>query len=503
MICMETVSKIRRWVLADGLSIREVSRRTGLSRNTISKYLDSSQVEPRYRMEQARPLRSLLEHELRLKALYEADMGCPARERRSMQGLYDVLVSEGFTGSYDTVRRYLLRLKGARSAVDGYIPLEYDAGDAFQFDWSHEIVSLAGVDTKVYVAHFRACHSRKPFIRAYLRESQEMVLDAFNHAFVFYGGVPKRVMIDNPRTMVLSIGKGKERVFHPRFEAMTSYYAITPVACTPASGNEKGQVERQVQAIRKQLFAPKLTFDTLADLNAHLEAQCVVQGQKPHPEHKHRTIEELFIEEYAALRPVGRPFDGYAQRSARVSSTCMVQYDTNSYSVPCVYASKTVSVRSYADRIVISNGSEIIAEHARLFARHQKCFSLWHYLPLLQHKPGGLRDGAPFKRWDMPKPLAMIWEHYRTQSGGDRDFVELLTLYQEHGAEAIEMACELALSHKTIQLSAILALLYDLTEPARAQEMAVDAASHLQLQLPPAANCHRYNQLMTSYRETV
>ena len=103
----------------------------------------------------------------------------------------------------------------------------------------------------------------------------------------------------------------------------------------------------------------------------------------------------------------------------------------------------------------------------------------------------------------MPKTLAMIWEHYRTQSGGDRNFVELLTLYQQHGADAVEMACELALSHKTIQLSAILAFQYDLTEPARTQEMAVDMASHLQPQLPPAANCHRYNQLMTSYRKTV
>lgn len=500
---METVSKIRRWILADGLSIREVSRRTGISRTTIRKYLRSDHSEPRYHMRQSRPLRSLLEYELRLKSLYEADKCCALRERRSMRGLYEILVSEGFTGSYDTVRRYILRLRDNSCSVSGYIPLEYDAGDALQFDWSHEIVSLCGVDTKVYIAHFRLCHSRKPFIRAYLRESQEMVLDAFNSAFSFYGGVPKRVIIDNPKTMVLSIGKGKDRVFHPRFEAMTSYYAITPVACTPASGNEKGQVERQVQAMRKQIFSPKLSFNTLEELNFHLESQCLLQGDKPHPERKDCTIEELFTEEYTVLRPTGRPFDAYIERTVRVSSTCMVNYNTNSYSVPCAYASKTVSLRSYADRIVISNGSEVIAEHKRIFARHQKCFSLWHYLPLLQQKPGALRNGAPFKRWDMPKPLAMIWDHYRMQSGGDRDFVELLTLYHEHGADAVEMACELALSHKTMQLSAILSFLYDLIEPARASEMELDQSSHIKLQIPPAANCNRYNQLMTSHRETL
>ncbi len=87
---METVSKIRRWVLADGLSIREVSRRTGISRNTVRKYLRDEEVEPRYRQRGTRPLRSLLDYELRLKALYEADLGCAPRERRSLQGFAPV-----------------------------------------------------------------------------------------------------------------------------------------------------------------------------------------------------------------------------------------------------------------------------------------------------------------------------------------------------------------------------------------------------------------------------
>ncbi len=102
---METVSKIRRWVLADGLSIRGVSRRTGISRSrrdqgliqwinsprtTVRKYLRDEEVEPRYRQRGTRPLRSLLDYELRLKALYEADLGCAPRERRSLQGFAPV-----------------------------------------------------------------------------------------------------------------------------------------------------------------------------------------------------------------------------------------------------------------------------------------------------------------------------------------------------------------------------------------------------------------------------
>ena len=222
---METVSKVRRWVKADGMSIREVCRKTGLSRNTVRKYLRDENAEPQYRLTKPRSSRRLLDHEVHLRAMYGEpwaatgssamanDLAKPSRERRSMQGLFEALVCEGYTGSYDTVRRYIVRLKGSCASIgQGYIPLEFDAGDALQFDWSHEVVVLGGIEQKIRVAHFRLCHSRKPFIVAYLREAQEMVLDAFNRALVFYGGVPRRVIIDNPKTMVVFIGKGKERV---------------------------------------------------------------------------------------------------------------------------------------------------------------------------------------------------------------------------------------------------------------------------------------------------
>ena len=108
---METVAKIRRLHLADRLSIRSITRKTGLSRNTIRKYLRSNEVQPRYRLNSPRPSRRLVEHEVRLQDLYAADALRSGREQMTMQGFYDILVQEGFEGSYDTVRRYILRLR--------------------------------------------------------------------------------------------------------------------------------------------------------------------------------------------------------------------------------------------------------------------------------------------------------------------------------------------------------------------------------------------------------
>ena len=499
---METVSKIRRWIKCGEKSIHQVSRETGLSRNTIRKYLRDENAEPKYKRSKPTQSKRLVEYEALLREMYTADLGHAPRARRTMRGLYEALVIKGFEGSYDTVRRYIIGLKASSGDVTkGYIPLEFDAGDALQFDWSHEIVSLNGVDQKVYAAHFKLSHSRKPFVVVYHRESQEMVLDAFNKAFTFYGGVPRRVIIDNPKTMVVFIGRGKERVFHPRFLACMSHYAVEPVACTPASGWEKGQVENQVKNLRKQLFAPKLSFECLSDLNAHLYVRCETLEDKPHPEAKTRSIKEVFADELPKLRPVGCAFDGYVERSARVTGTCLVHYDTNSYSVPCEHSLKSLSLRAYANHIILTDGQNIVAKHDRCFGRHQRRFCLWHYLPLFEQRPGALRDGAPFKHWDMPKALEMIWKHYRKQSGGDRDFVELLTLYQRHGHEAVEMACQLAVEYKTVQLSAIIAILHDLTDETRVNEMVIEDVSYPQLQSPPQANCQRYDQLTELQKE--
>ena len=117
-----------------------------------------------------------------------------------------------------------------------YIPLTFDPGDAFQFDWSHETVVLGGHTTAIKVAHIRLCHSRQFLVVAYLRESQEMVIDAHNRAFAFFGGVWGRGLYDNMKTAVTTILCGKDREFNRRFSQLCSHYRYEPVACTPAAG---------------------------------------------------------------------------------------------------------------------------------------------------------------------------------------------------------------------------------------------------------------------------
>ena len=150
----------------------------------------------------------------RLTALLTARLSQSRRERLTLMRMWELLREDGYTGSYDAVRRYARRWRRAQGHADtAYVPLTFDPGEAYQFDWSHEIVVLGGVTTTVKVAHMRLCHSRMPFVRAYPRETQEMVFDAHTRAFAFFRGACGRGIYDNMKTAVDAVFVGKARQF--------------------------------------------------------------------------------------------------------------------------------------------------------------------------------------------------------------------------------------------------------------------------------------------------
>ena len=233
------------------------------------------------------------------------------------------------------------------------------------------------------------------FVVAYPCETQEMVLDAHNKAFAFFGGVPLRMVYDNLKTVVDTVFVGKERKFNRRFLTLANHYLFEPIACTPAAGWEKGQVENQVGNVREWLFTPRARFADFNELNAWLEKRCEELAGRQHPTEKPRTIAECFSEEQPLLHPITAQFDGYKEHLLRVSSTCLIRLDRNHYSAPAVWVGKVISVKVTADRLRLVADGEIIAEHARCFGRDKFIFNPWHTLPLLEEKPGSLRHSIP------------------------------------------------------------------------------------------------------------
>jgi len=494
---VETIGKIRRWHRIEKLSISQIARRLGASRNTVKKYLKGEVTAPKYR---ARPKRFPVMGPwvTRLLELLREDAGKPVRERRNGQRLYDTLVEEGFGGSYPTVQRAVRGWKAQREHEVGrvFIPLVFAPGEAYQFDWSYETVELAGQVQAVKVAHLRLAHSRVFLAVAYLREAQEMVFDAHWRAFQLWGGVPRRGIYDNLKTAVDLIFAGKQRQYNRRFLQMASHYLIEPVACTPAAGWEKGQVENQVGHVREQVFTPRLKCANLPELNALLQRRCVQIAQGlAHPEQRSHTRWSVFeSQERAALLPLPAPYDGFAEREVRVSSTALVHYDRNRYSVDCRWAGKTVSVRAYAERIVMVADGQVVGEHARSFERERTYFDPWHYVPALAAKPGALRNGAPFKDWTLPWAVIELRDRLLKKSGGDRQFVTVLNAIRVDGLEAVSVACELALEAGTPTADYVLNALNRFKPQPLA--IPVPTPAGLQLNEEPRADVARYDALL-------
>ena len=390
MLVLETVAKIRRAYFVQKKTIKAICRELRVSRKVVRKVLRSEATEFHYeRGEQ--PLPRIGPWQEALDQMLASNEAKPAP--RTVDADPDL---RGAPRAW--LRRRLrcgaalcagLAARSRGNAVGAFIPLSFAPGEAYQFDWSHEVVLINGTTVTVKVAHVRLCHSRMLFVRAYPRETQEMVFDAHDRAFGFFKGACTRGIYDNMKTAVETIFVGRERAYNRRFLQMCSHYLVDPVACNPASGWEKGQVENQVGLVRERFFTPRLRVKSYDELNAWLLDRCVAYAKAHHhPELREQTIWQMFEAERPSLVPYAGRFDGFHAVTAAVSKTCLVQFDKNKYSVSARAVGRPVEIRAYADRIELRQDGRVVGDHRRCFGRDQTVFDPWHYVPVLARKPG-------------------------------------------------------------------------------------------------------------------
>ena len=494
MLVVETVGRIRREHLVQRKSIKQIARNLGISRNTVRKILRSGETSFAYERD-VQPQPKLGRWKADLDRMLVENAAKSLRERLTLIRLFEDLHGLGYAGGYDAVRRYARswQREHASQTAPAFVPLSFAPGEACQFDWSHEIVLLNGVTVTVKVAHMRLCHSRMMFVRAYPRETQEMVFDAHERAFAFFKGACTRGIYDNMKTAVETVFVGKDRQYNCRFLQMCAHHLVDPVACTPASGWEKGQVG----LVRERFFTPRLRFKTYDELNAWLADKCVAYARAhPHPERPDRTVWEVFEEERPKLVAYRGRFDGFHALPASVSKTCLVRFDNNKYSVNASAVGRPVEIHAYADRVVIRQDGRVVADHPRSFGRGEAIYDPWHYVPVLARKPGALRNGAPFKDWVLPTALERVRRKLAGSNDGDRQMVAVLAAVLTDGLPAVEAACAQAITDGVHSSDVIINILARRRDPAPAVTILTPDA--LTLRHAPVADCARYDQLRST-----
>ena len=462
MICVETIGKIRRWHRVDKLSISKIARRL----SALAQY--DSEVPGRRghhsRGTSTRPKRAPVMGAWveKLEAMLAEDAQRPRKEQRTAQrllrcagaGRFHRLVSDGATRSS---RRGTRSAGIARARV--FIPQSFAPGEAYQFDWSYETVDLGGRPTPVKVAHLRLCHSRVFLAVAYLREAQEMVFDAHWRAFSLWGGSCQRGIYDNLKTAVELIFTGKARQYNRKFLQMASHYLIEPVACTPAAGWEKGQVENQVGHVRENMFTPRLRCADLAELNALLERRCVADGASD-PAPRAARADPL-----GSVRGVGARAAGAAGGPVRG-----LRRTRGAGQLDGAGARRSQPLQ----RRLPLRGQDGVAAHLRRAdrGRGRRARSSASMCAASSVIAPSSIPGTTWRRWRRSPGRCATARRSRTgrcrrrcwrcgigcvhKAGGDRQFVTILATIAEDGIEAVNVACELALEANAISDSYVL-----------------------------------------------
>jgi len=312
------------------------------------------------------------------------------------------------------------------------------------------------------------------------------------------------------KTAVDRVGRGKQRDVNARFLAVTSHYVFEPEFCNPAAGwgkplvrhwfkpNGGGQVEKNVRDARHRLWQVAPTFSDLKALNNGLEDRCKALWAETRHGSLSGSIADVWEAEKPALMPLPTAFDGFVELSKRVSPTCLITFDCNRYSVPASFANRPVSLHIYPEQLVIVAEGAVICTHERIIERSHRqpgrvIYDWRHYLAVLQHKPGALRNGAPFL--EMPEAFRRLQDLMLRRPGGDREMVDILSLVLRHDEQAVLCAAEMALEAGVPTKTHVLNLLHRLVDGKPTDQPDVTPPSALSLSKEPEANVSRYDGL--------
>ena len=454
MFAVESYAAVRRFVFIEGYSRREAARVFGLSRETVLKMCRFS-LPPGYTRTKpaAKPkLGPLLPA---VDAILEADRAAPAKQRHSAKRIFERLRDEhGFAGGYTVVKDYV-RVCRARGR-ETFVPLAHPPGHA-QVDFGEAVAIIGGVRQKIHFFCMDLPQSDACFVKAYPRETTEAFLDGHVSAFAFFGGVPLSILYDNTTIAVARICGDGKRERTRAFTELISHYLYRDRFGRPGKGNDKGKVEGLVKFSRANFMVPIPQAASFEELNARLTERCRAR-QGEHAGRHAETIGERLVADTAALRALPAvPLEPCEKRAARVSSTALVRFRTNDYSVSTAYGFQDVMVKAFVDEVVILCGGREIARHPRCYGEGVFVSNPLHYLALIETKPNALDQAAALQGWELPEVFQHLRHLLEARMGnrGKREFIQVLRLMEALPQEIVTFAVTEAIHIGAVGFDAI------------------------------------------------
>jgi transposase len=449
---VELFERIRRDKREEDLSIRALAERHGVHRRTVRQALASAIPPPRVIALRRAPLMD--PHKPIIRAWLIADRSAPRKQRHTARRVWQRLLDEqGASVAEVTVRRYVREVRRELESGLGEVTIVacHAPGEEAEVDFGQAAVILAGSPTVVHVFHLRLSCSGKAVHVPFPVEDQSALLEGFAIAFERLGGVPARVRLDNLRSAVTRVLRGRDRVEAERFTLLRSHFGFDAAYCLPgeAGAHEKGGVEGEVGRFRRRHLVPVPEVTDLAELDAlFAAADRADDGRRI--EGRRETVGQAFAAERAHLRPLpAEPFDAALMLRAAVDRKARVRVRSGRYSVPARLAGREVTIRLGARWVDVLDGATVVARHARHARKGEQTLSLDHYLEVLARKPGALASSLTLAQaraeGTFTRAHERFWARARRRLGdaaGTRALIEVLLLHRRLSFVAVHAALD-------------------------------------------------------------
>lgn len=373
----QTWAEIRRLYFIEGLSKRKIANMVRMDKKTVRRAINMSEYTPRRIPQKNRP--SKLDS-------YKKDISELIEKYPSISGsrVYEEIKKKGYEGGITILRDYLLSIQDKKK--EAYIRVETSPGEQAQADWADcGSIRIGEYVRKLSCFVMVLSYSRLMYIEFTLSQRLESFMRCHINAFRFFGGVPKKILYDNLKSVVLA-RFGREIRLNPRFEAFSGYYLFKPVICNPYSGHEKGRVENGVKYVRGNFLNGRI-FISYSDLNAQAaDWQRDTANIRLHGTTRKRPVDLYILEKDKLTSLPANDYDTSVVIALKSTKDCRVKFDTNTYSVPFQYAVRQLTLKADNDMVKIYNNTTLIAEHRRSYEKYLSIEDPAHYEGLLAMK---------------------------------------------------------------------------------------------------------------------
>jgi len=427
---------------------KEIARRLGLDVKTIRRALSKLKAVP----ERSSPGRGRVLDPLRdrIRALLQEEPELTAKRiRRLLEG-------SGALPGERAMRKCVAGLRAELFAPKAFVHRTHLPGATSEFDFGESCARIDGKVRKVKYLIATLLSSNVYFAKAYPVERLECLLAGLLCAFRHFGGVTGRAVLDNTSLAVREVLRGPDRIETQHFAAFRGAFPLRADFCAPASGWEKGSVERGVEYVRDNVFRPMPDVHSFDELNAQILIELERDlDQRRLPDG--RTARQAWIAEREHLRPL----PNYLPETCRIVAVVAdnfahVRVDRATYSVPIRYARRALSAKLFHDRVEFACEDRIVSKKARSFEEGAMVLDPLDVLPLLEQKHRAVGESTAIQKWVIPAVFHELRARLldRTRKG-DQEWVRVMRLLETHEMGVLTRAVEQALAHGSPSLETV------------------------------------------------